>query len=377
MKEKKKVLFVATVVKMHINVFHLPYLKLFQDQGWETWVAAKNDYGNPAECIIPHCDHYLDVPFERNPLKLGNIKAYKQLKTLIEKENFDIVYCHTPVGAMLGRLAARRERENGTKVIYMAHGFHFYKGAPLKNWLIYYPVEKILSRFTDVLITINKEDYKRAQGFYVKKVEYVPGVGIDLNKFQPDKDRKSMLRRKLEIPEHAKVLMSVGELSVRKNQMVIVEALAKLNQSDVYYYIVCGCGIMETELKKKAHELGIEKKLLLLGFRNDVADLYNIADVFVFPSLQEGLPVAVMEAMAMGLPIVASRIRGSEDLVVSGKGGYLVDSKTVEEYVEAIKKIWDSPIGRMGDFNREKIRNYRIQDILIQVQKIFENTVEV
>ena len=159
----KKVLFVATVVKTHIMEFHIPYLKMFQDMGWETAVAARNDYEDPADCKIPFCDTYYDIPFERLPWKAANIKAYRELKAIIDREHFDIIHCHTPVGAMIARLAARDARKRGTKVIYTAHGFHFFKGAPVKNWLMFYPVEWLLAPLTDVLVTINKEDYAFAK----------------------------------------------------------------------------------------------------------------------------------------------------------------------------------------------------------------------
>ena len=154
----KKVLYVATVVKNHIMEFHIPYLKMLKEMGWETAVAARNDYENPSECVIPFCDIYYDIPFERNPFRLGNIKAYKELKMVIDEGNYDIIHCHTPVGALLTRLAAENARKRGTKVFYTAHGFHFYKGAPLINWLLFYPAERLLAHMTDVLITINKED---------------------------------------------------------------------------------------------------------------------------------------------------------------------------------------------------------------------------
>ena len=183
-KKQKKVLFVATVVKTHINVFHLPYLEMFKNKGFKTYVCAKNDFENKEDCVIPYCDEYYDVPFERSPFNFKNIQAYRKLKKIIEKEKFDIIHCHTPVASILTRIAAIKTRKSGTKVVYTAHGFHFFKGAPLINWLIYYPIEKICSYFTDVLITINKEDYNLAmKKMKANKIYYVPGVGFDTNKF--------------------------------------------------------------------------------------------------------------------------------------------------------------------------------------------------
>ena len=183
--QKKKVLFVATVVKTHMMQFHIPYLKMFQEMGWETAVASRNDYENPEDCKIPYCDTYYDIPFERLPWKPKNIQSYKMLKKIIDEGSYDIIHCHTPVGAMIARLAALSARKKGTKVIYTAHGFHFFKGAPLVNWLLFYPAEWLLAPVTDVLITINKEDHARAlKQLHAKRIEYVPGVGIHTEKFR-------------------------------------------------------------------------------------------------------------------------------------------------------------------------------------------------
>ena len=129
-----KILFVATVVKIHIAVFHLPYIRMMKELGWETAVAARNDYDNPADCVIPYCDRYYDVPFARNPLSRANLTALHELEEIIDREQFDIIHCNTPVGGVIGRLAARHMRKKGAKVYYTAHGFHFFTGAPLKNW---------------------------------------------------------------------------------------------------------------------------------------------------------------------------------------------------------------------------------------------------
>ena len=373
--KKRKVLLVATVVKIHVNVFHIPCLKMFQEQGWETWVCSRNDFDNPKDCVIPHCDHYIDIPFERNPLKPGNVKAYRMLRKIVEKEQFDLIYCHTPVGAMLARLAGISARKKGTKVIYMAHGFHFYSGAPFLNWILYYPVEKFLSRFTDGLITINQEDYRRAQKFHAGKTILIPGVGIDLDKFQKKEPTRQEIRNKLGIPERKIILMSVGELTKRKNHMAVIEALACLKEYDILY-VVCGDGPMKARLRARAEELGVRERVKLLGFRKDIAELHKMADIFVFPSLQEGLPVALMEAMASGLPIVASRIRGNEDLIQNNRGGYLVKAQDSKQLAEAISKMIKNPEQRdkMEKRNLEIIKHYG-QNAVLQKMKEFFNEI--
>ncbi len=327
-----KVLYVATVVKTHIMEFHIPYLRMLKEMGWETAVAAKNDYENPADCVIPYCDTYYDIPFERNPFKPGNLKAFRELKRVFDEGNYDIIHCHTPVGAMLTRMAAGDARRKGSKVFYTAHGFHFYKGAPLINWLLYYPTEKFLARKTDVLITINKEDYKRARKFRAGRVVYVPGVGIDINKFSKRIDNRDEKRSELGFKPADFVLLSVGELIARKNHAVVLEGLAELKKAgklDNIQYVICGRGVLDTKLKEKAVILGILDHVHFLGYRNDVNEICNAADLFVFMSLQEGLPVALMEAMACGLPAICSDIRGNTDLIESGKNGEIVENTAV------------------------------------------------
>lgn len=364
----KKVLFVATVVKTHIMEFHIPYLKMFKEMGWETAVAARNDYENPADCVIPYCDTYYNIPFERNPLKPGNLKAYKELKHIIDEGEYDIIHCHTPVGAMLTRLAAKQARKQGTKVFYTAHGFHFYKGAPAINWILYYPVEKWLSRYTDVLITINKEDYERAKTFKAGKVCYVPGVGIDLKKFQTNpiirNEKRRWLCHEYDIPSSATVLLSVGEVNKNKNHRVVIEALGQLKRKDIYY-VICGRGPLLDEYKELSRQYKIEEQVILAGYRTDVADFYKAADVFVFPSFREGLPVAVMEAMASGLPVITTRIRGSSDLVTEGENGLLVQPKDVAGFCNAINQYANVLKREMTAKNNiEKANEYDLKHIL-------------
>lgn len=371
----KKVLFVATVVKTHIMEFHIPYLKMFKEMGWETAVAARNDYENPDDCVIPYCDIYYNIPFERNPLKPGNLKAYKELKHIIDEGEYDIIHCHTPVGAMLTRLAAKQARKKGTKVFYTAHGFHFYKGAPAINWILYYPVEKWLSRYTDVLITINKEDYERAKTFKAGKVCYVPGVGIDLKKFNAGYIDKEQKRKEIGVAPNDFVLLSVGELIPRKNHEVVIRALSVLKQRDKLNhieYVICGRGAYEADLKKLAEELGVADHIHFLGYRNDISEICNCADLFVFMSHQEGLPVALMEAMACGLPAVCSNIRGNTDLIEDGVTGLLANN-TPEEVAEAISKMKSDTAlrNRVASAALQKIKQFDLSSVEDEMTKIY------
>lgn len=346
----KKVLFVATVVKNHIMEFHIPYLKMFKEAGWETAVAARNDYENPGDCQIPYCDTYFDIPFERNPFKPGNLAAYRKLKEIIDTGHYDIIHCHTPVGAALTRLAARASRKRGTKVIYTAHGFHFYKGAPLLNWMIFYPVERWLAHYTDTLITINKEDYERAKSFKAGRVCYVPGVGVDLNKFNTQSVNREGKRRELGFTKDDFILLSVGELIPRKNHQLVLHALGLLQKQGKLgniQYVICGRGVRLDELKALAQELQIADHVHFLGYRNDISAICQASDLFVFMSKQEGLPVAMMEAMACGLPVICSDIRGNTDLVENGVSGIISES-TPEKLAENILQLASNPSKLQG-----------------------------
>lgn len=367
----KKVLFVATVVQKHINVFHLPYLKLCQGNGYKTYVAASNDTDSE-NVTIPYCDEYVEIEFKRNPLHPGNFSAFRKLKKLIDNNEFDIIHCHTPVGGFLGRLAALKARKSGTRVYYTAHGFHFYKGAPLKNWLFYYPVEKICSFFTDALIIINRDDYnlakKRMRSGWIK---YVPGVGIDLSRFENKNTDRNAKRQEIGVPEDAILLLSVGELNENKNHQIIVKALARLNNPNVHYAIA-GIGDKEAELLRLADELGVSEQLHLLGYRNDIPELNFSADVFCFPSVREGLSVSLMEAMACGLPVVCSRIRGNTELI-DENGGILFDSNNAEYCYQAIRDILSCDLRQMGEYNKKRVKNYSIENVIKQMKCLYES----
>ena len=368
--KKKKVLFTATVVKTHINVFHLPYLKWFKEQGYEVHVAAKNDFVNEL-CIIPNCDKFYDINFARFPFSKANIEAYKQLKNIIKENNYDVIHCHTPVAGVLTRLAARNCKN--TTVIYTAHGFHFFKDAPLLNWLIYYPIERFCARFTDKLITINNEDYERAKQFKLRnngKVYYVPGVGINIEKIRNTKVDVQQKKKELGIPENIPVLLSVGELIKRKNHETVLKVLSRLKKHD-FVYLICGRGILADYLQELTKKLGLKDKVKFLGFRKDITKICKTADLFIFPSYQEGLPVALMESMAAGLPAIASNVRGNRDLLSKEN---LFEPDNVEVLVELIEKQLDNlENNKCSKVEYENLEQYSLQNVLKQMAEIYKD----
>lgn len=364
----KKVLFVATVVKTHIMEFHIPYLKMFKEKGWETAVAAKNDYEDQYKCKIPYCDKYYNIPFERSPLSIGNLYAYRMLKKIVDMETYNIIHCHTPVGAMIARLAGRKARKKGTRIIYTAHGFHFYKNAPFFNWLVFFPVEWLCSFLTDTLITINEEDYLFAKKhMHAKQVKYVPGVGIDLEK--SDKEMVDAPKKRLEmgVPEGKIWVLCVGELTPNKNHENLIKAIADIPQ---IYLTIAGSGELCSQLLEKINDLGLENRVKLLGYRQDVLALCKAADVFAFPSFREGLSLALMEAMACKKPIVCSKIRGNTDLI-HAEGGELFDPFSVDEIKIALNKAIKRDWNEMGKNNAERIKKYSLENVKKEMEEIY------
>lgn len=376
----KKVLFVATVVKTHIMQFHIPYLHMLKDMGWATAVAARNDYDDPADCRIPDCDQFFPLPFERFPLHPGNWKAYRELKRIIDAEEFDMIHCHTPVGAALTRLAARKARKKGTKVLYTAHGFHFFRGAPFFQRIFSYLSERILSAYTDVLITINQEDYAIAQTFPAKRVEYVPGVGIDLRRFAFVRQEKDRFRTDLGLGADDFVLLTVGELIPRKNQTLVLEALGELSRQGKLTnlrYVICGQGTMAKKLQEQAAALDLQDRVVFLGYRRDMDRIYGAADAFVFMSLQEGLPIALTEAMASGLPCICSDVRGNRDLIRSEESGLMVPFSP-QAVADAILRLKDDSqlCKKLGVAAAAAAQAYDLPAILARMKGIYLSVTE-
>lgn len=310
-----------------------------------------------------------EIAFERSPYNPKNIKAYTKLKKLVQDNKYDTIFCHEPIGGVMGRLVGHKY---GCKVIYIAHGFHFYNGAPKLNWILYYTAERFLSRFTDVLVTINKEDYESSLKFKAKKNIQINGVGVNTSIFKSNHD-PSYIREELNLDDDDVIFLSVGELIERKNHIAIIEAI-KIVDNPKLHYVIAGDGALKQMLQERIDELSLSNQVYLLGYRHDISKLCNSADVFVLPSVQEGLSVALMEAMACAKPIIASRIRGNTDLINPGVGGFLVDTSDVSGYAIAIKQIiedFDSA-QKMGTYNAKKVKEYDLEYIKGQMIAIYK-----
>lgn len=369
----KKVLFVATVTK-HINSFHIPYLKWFKEEGYEVHVASN---GNEP---IEYCDKHYNLPFERFPLRKNNIKTYRELKKIINENKYEIIHCHTPVGGVLTRLAAKKARKKGTRVIYTAHGFHFYKEAPLLNWLIYYPIEKWLSRYTDCLITINKEDYELAKKKFrkCKQIELVHGVGLDTTKFDIKISNQALatLKDEITIKKDNIVLTYIAELNKNKNQQLLIKTIEQIvKEGDTrYILLLVGDGKLKERYQKYVKKHKLENNIKILGKRNDIAKILKITDIYVASSLREGLPVNILEAMYMGLPIVATDNRGHRELIKNKKNGYIIDSEQKKkDFCEKIielshnKKIYN----KFKEENKKIVKEFSLEEVTKEIRKIY------
>lgn len=361
-----KILYVTTVgITM---VFFPRLIESLIEAGAEVDIACnETEYPVPARygelgCKIHH------ISCSRSPLDGGNLKAVKEIRALVEANQYDIVHCHTAIAAACTRLACRPLRKKGVNVVYTAHGFYFLKGGLRKSWLIYYPVEWLCAHWTDVLITINQEDYALAKRkMKAGRVVYIPGVGVDTAKFRNITVDRSAKRESLGLPEDAVVLLSVGELNGNKNHETVIRAMAGMEN---VYYIIAGVGPKQAELEALSRSLGLADRVKLLGYRNDVGELCKIADLFVFPSFREGLPVSVMEAMASGLPVACSRIRGNVDLV-DERGGALFDPHHVDECRAAIQQCLKQDMHAMGQYNEEKVQKFSAEAVDGQMKALY------
>lgn len=370
-----KILFVASSCRGHIEAFHLPYLEWLRREGYETHVAAHRE-GN-GKVSLPGCDVFHEIPFDRNPLSPRNFIAYRRLRHLIREENFALIHAHTPVGGILARLAARGARKKGTKVLYTAHGFCFYRGASFLRLTLYKALEKWCARFTDRLITINREDDAWARRHMKCPVEYVPGVGFDPARYFAEKGGGDAVRKACHILPEAFVLLSAGRLDRNKNHCTVLRAsqlLMEKHPEKQIHVLIAGEGKRRRSLERLARRLNIADHVHFLGFRTDMPAVYAAADAVLHLSYTEGLPRTVMEAMAAGLPVIASNVRGNRDLV-NDECGFLVGVRDADAACSALCMLLDHPELRVG-LSKAAIRRaaeFSYKRVMPEMERIYRS----
>jgi len=364
----KKIMMIATTDNM-IWQFLLPHIKYLQDQG------------NIVECVCSRTGFWFDelhekfglrmheIAFERNPIKLANIKGYKKLKKLQKQEKFDLVYCQQPVGGLMGRLIAKKFK---IPCIYTAHGFFFFKGnSKIKNF-IFRNVEKYLAKYTDVLITINQEDFDACKNWKAKKIYKINGIGFDSNKYQEPQKSRKLMREELGLKDEFTVV-TVAEFIKRKNYDTMLRTIAELKEENVKF-LVCGTGRDKDEIENLIKELGIEDKVVLLGYRKDINNIMTASDAFFLASHQEGLTLSIIEALNFGLPVITSNVRGNQDLVENGKGGFVCEQNDYKAFAQKIILLMnDKDLQKqMSKTNKENADLYNIENVKKELEEIYK-----
>ncbi|MCM3586976.1 glycosyltransferase family 4 protein [Mesobacillus maritimus] len=371
-----KILYVTTISNT-VNAFLIPHIKLLVEQGHQVEVAF-NVVQDVSPDLIELGIKIHNVDFQRSPLQKGNLLAYKKIQHLVMEEGFELVHTHTPIASFITRMACRNTPN--TKILYTAHGFHFYKGAPFKNWLIYYSMERVAAKYTDAIITINQEDYIEAQKLKLriaKNIFKIHGVGIDIGKFiDVDFNKKVRLRKEYEYSTDDFILFYAAELNYNKHQDLLIDVVSILKDKiPNIKLLLAGEGPLTKKYIEQVDRLGLRNNIEFLGFRKDIPNLLKLSDIAVSASRREGLPVNIMEAMATGLPIVLTDCRGNRDLVINNENGILVDLEDKESFANAIKKVFDSASLRknFSKRNLELINSYSIDNVIKEMRLIYNN----
>jgi glycosyltransferase EpsD len=367
----RKILYVATS-DVHLKIFHLPYLEWLKSQGHEVSLAIENR----GDIEFKNIDHIYYLKFPRSLKIVTYFSTYKKLKSIINNNHFDLIHCHTPLPSAITRLAARKARKNGTKILYTAHGFHFYKGAPLKNWFFYYTAEYILSAFTDGIITINKEDFEYINSKMLHKESFlINGIGIDATRFQTyNKKEIEKVRKELGYESKQFILLYIAGFTYNKNHQFIINAIPDLKKEIPELKIIfAGKGILFNKMKLLSAKYNLTDTIDFLGFRYDIQNFTAVADVGISSSRREGLDMGIAEEMICSLPVVASLNRGHKEIIDHGYNGFMYTQGDKKTFVNYIMKLYNNPELRktMGNNSFKKAQYFRVEKSLKIMSNIY------
>lgn len=370
--KNKRVLFVAN--HKGFSKFNAPYMAWFKSQGCIV------DNASPG-IEVGNVDNQYDIEIQRTPFSFRNVGAYKKLKKIIKKNHYDIIHCHTPMGGVIARLASISTRKkNATKVIYTSHGYNFYKGGPLKDWLFFFPVEKLLSYFTDTVVTINEEDYQLAlrKKMALSKIFKIDGVGVDLNRFRPiDIEQKIIIRNSLGLSKEDFIILYTAQFIVRKNHLLLIKSLPNiLCEIPNLKVLFAGNGPTFNLCKEEVQKMNLDNIVCFLGGRKDINELCGISDLHVATSLQEGQGINNIEAMACGCPIVVSDIRGHRDVCQDGINGFLFNIDKPSDMEKSIVKLYKDKqlYNTISEYNKKYVTRFSLDKEVQEMAKIYEDT---
>ena len=367
-----KILYVTTLSST-INAFLIPHINMLKSKGYKVDCACSINKEINKDELDKDVNIY-EISFKRNPIHPSNIKALKELIKLQSENQYDVIHVHTPTAGVYGRLL--KIKFPTLKTIYTVHGFHFYDGAPKLNWLIYYPIEYIMAKFTDVIITMNSEDYKRSKKFNVKNTFKINGVGIDLSKYNLGNFKKNLIREKLNLKDDDFIIVMIAEVNKNKNHKQMIDAIELLKNKgiDNIKVLCAGDGVLFNEVKKYIAQKNLQDNIYMLGFRSDINELIVSSDIGILMSYREGLPRNIMELMACSKPVIGTNIRGINDLIVIGENGFLVDINDSEETAKCIKLLYDDRglLKSMGENSYKHIHKYSIKNILNSLNEIYK-----
>ena len=371
----KKVLLVATV-QSHICQFHKPLAKILHEQGAEVHVAAKDNLAEKNGLKLDFVEKVFDVPFARSPKSKDNLKALKLLKKIIAEEEYDLIQCNTPMGGIITRLAAKKARKKGTQVVYMAHGFHFYKGASKKAWMVFYPIEKRFAKKCDTLITITDEDYALASKKFKTNVVHMHGVGVSEDRYHAvDEEKRLEMRTNEGLSADDFTLLCTGELNKNKNQATLLRAANALkDEIPNLKILLAGNGPLQAELEKQVQDYGLQDVVRFLGYRTDLEKVVPAVDMIVSCSRREGLPLNIIEALLCKKPIVASVNRGHKELIKDGENGYLFAPGDWETMAKRILEVYQGDketFSEMGERGYQIAQNYTVAAIEKELREIY------
>ena len=352
--------------------FLIPHVIYLSENGFEVEIACSNVGGRMDEIrekLKGVVKEIHIVRLVRSPVSPTNFKGYGDMKKVINRGNYDVIWTNEPVMGVVTRLAARKARKKGTKVIYMVHGFHFYEGAPKVNWMMFYPIEKFAGHFCERVVTVNREDFARAKKMGLPDVKYIHGIGINTERLTPQ-EHQSSIRKELGLSKDTFFIFFLGELNENKNQKTILKAMGEIEDKEIHY-ILCGKGDKLDDLKGLSEALDISDRVHFLGYRTDVVDICNQSNVYVMPSKREGLPVASLEAMYCGLPLITSNIRGLVDVMEDGVSGYLCNPDDWKQFAERIVELKSQPelCEKMAERNRKTVVPFCVENTKREVEE--------